>query len=105
RFRGHSTPGPASGQRVRPALMTRHQSSSSGQSKGRRIAHRSSAIILEYLIALPIGCLAALLWVNTLPESYFRFAHAFAFSVNDVGMAFFFALITKEVTEATLPGG
>ena len=44
-------------------------------------------------------------WANTLPDSYYRFANAAAFLVNDVGMVFFFALITKEVVEATLPGG
>jgi NhaA family Na+:H+ antiporter len=65
----------------------------------------ASRFILEYLMALPIGCAAALAWSNTLSESYYRFAHATAFAVNNVGMAFFFALITKEVTEATLPGG
>jgi NhaA family Na+:H+ antiporter len=52
-----------------------------------------------------VGCAAALAWANTGPESYYRFAHATAFVVNDIGMAFFFALITKEVAEATLPGG
>jgi NhaA family Na+:H+ antiporter len=65
----------------------------------------ASHFILEYLLALPIGCAAALAWANTLPESYYRFAHATAFAVNDIGMVFFFALITKEVAEATLPGG
>ena len=66
---------------------------------------RVSGFILDYLLALPLGCAAALAWANTLPESYYRFANATAFVVNDVGMAFFFALITKEVVEATLPGG
>jgi Na+:H+ antiporter, NhaA family len=66
---------------------------------------RLSGFILDYLFALPLGCVAALAWANTLPESYYRFANATAFVVNDVGMAFFFALITKEVVEATLPGG
>jgi len=66
---------------------------------------RVSGFILDYLLALPLGCAAAVVWANTLPESYYRFAHATAFVVNDVGMAFFFALITKEVVEATLPGG
>ena len=66
---------------------------------------RASGFVLDYLLALPVGCAAALAWANTLPESYYRFAHATAFGVNDVGMAFFFALITKEVAEATLPGG
>jgi NhaA family Na+:H+ antiporter len=66
---------------------------------------RVSGFILDYLLALPLGCAAALAWANTLPESYYRFANATAFVVNDIGMAFFFALITKEVVEATLPGG
>ena len=66
---------------------------------------RVSVFILEYLLALPAGCAAAVVWANTLPESYYRFAHATAFAVNDIGMVFFFALITKEVAEATLPGG
>jgi Na+:H+ antiporter, NhaA family len=66
---------------------------------------RASGFILDYLLALPVGCVAALAWANTFPESYYRFAHATAFAVNDVGMAFFFALITKEVAEATVPGG
>jgi NhaA family Na+:H+ antiporter len=57
------------------------------------------------LIAQPVGCAAALVWANTFQESYSRFAHATTFLVKDVGMAFFFALITKEVAEATVPGG
>ncbi len=71
----------------------------------RRIALGVSKFVLDYLVALPLGCLVAVVWANTLPESYFRFANAAAFPVNAIGMAFFFALITKEVTEATLPGG
>jgi NhaA family Na+:H+ antiporter len=74
-------------------------------SRRRRFALRVSGFILDYLFALPAGCAAALLWANTLPDSYIRFAHATTFLVNDIGMAFFFALITKEVAEATLPGG
>ena len=66
---------------------------------------RVSGFVLDYLLALPLGCAAALVWANTLPDSYYRFAHAIAFAVNDVGIVFFFALITKEVAEATLPGG
>lgn len=52
-----------------------------------------------------IAALCAIVWANTYAESYFRFAHAASFLVNDVGMAFFFALVTKEVVEATVPGG
>ena len=36
--------------------------------------------------------------------SYFRFAHALRFPVNDIGMVFFIGLITEEV-EAVMPGG
>jgi NhaA family Na+:H+ antiporter len=71
----------------------------------KRVALRISGFVLDYLLALPLGCAAALVWANTLPESYYRFADATAFAVNGVGMAFFFALITKEVAEATIPGG
>ena len=93
--------------------MSRHDTSSrhTGSththtlSRRRRVALRVSGFILDYLVALPIGCAAALLWANTLPDSYYRFAQALAFPVNAVGMVFFFALITKEVAEATLPGG
>jgi NhaA family Na+:H+ antiporter len=66
---------------------------------------RVSGFVADYLIALPVGCVVALVWVNTLPESYFRFANATAFFVNEIGIVFFFALIAKEVVEATLPGG
>src|SRR6266550_9505937 len=83
--------------------MSRHDAAvPSGR---RRIAVRVSGFVLDYLIALPVGCAAALIWANTLPDSYFQFAHAAAFLVNDIGIVFFFALITKEVAEATLPGG
>ena len=54
---------------------------------------------------LPLGATIALAWVNTAPESYFRFTLAMAFAVNDVAMVFFFAVIAKEVVEATAPGG
>ncbi len=60
---------------------------------------------LEHLLLLPAGAAIALVWANLLPESYYRFSYAIAFAVNDVAMAFFFALMTKEVVEATAPGG
>ena len=66
---------------------------------------RASGFVLDYLLALPVGCAVALVWANTLPDSYYRFALATTFPVNNVGMVFFFALITKEVAEATVPGG
>ena len=54
---------------------------------------------------LPLGALIALAWVNAAPESYYRFTLPVAFPVNDIAMVFFFAVITKEVVEATAPGG
>jgi NhaA family Na+:H+ antiporter len=78
-----------------PAIPSRH----------RHVARRASGFVLDYLFALPVGCTAGLLWANTLPDSYFQFANAASFFVNDVGFVFFLGLITKEVAEATLPGG
>jgi len=59
----------------------------------------------EHLLLLPAGAAIALVWVNLSPEGYYPFAYALAFPVNDVGLVFFFALMTKEVVEATAPGG
>ena len=54
---------------------------------------------------LILGTVIALVWANLEHESYVRFAHRLHFIVNDIGMAFFFALAAKEVIEATAPGG
>jgi Na+:H+ antiporter, NhaA family len=54
---------------------------------------------------LILGTVIALVWANLERESYGHFAHGLHFIVNDIGMAFFFALAAKEVTEATAPGG
>jgi len=66
---------------------------------------RLSRFALEHLLLLPLGASIALVWVNAAPESYYRVTYAMAFAVNDVAMMFFFALMTKEVVEATAPGG
>ena len=83
---------------------------SSGQPHGAR--HRARVAIprlarfaAEHLLLLPMGALVALTWVNTDPESYYRFTFAISFAVNDVGMAFFFGLMMKEIVEATAPHG
>jgi hypothetical protein len=62
-----------------------------------------SRFALEHLLLLPLGAAVALVWANTAAESY-RLTYAIAFAVNDVAMVFFFALMTKEVVEATAPG-
>lgn len=59
----------------------------------------------EYLVALPLGALIALVWANAEVESYSHLVQSTAFLVNDVAMVVFFGLITKEIVEATAPGG
>jgi Na+:H+ antiporter, NhaA family len=59
----------------------------------------------EYLLALPAGVVIAQLWATLDPERYFALAYAAAFAVNDIAMVCFFALMTKEIAEATAPGG
>lgn len=66
---------------------------------------RLSRFAVEYLLVLPLGALIALVWANTAAESYFRLTFPWTFLVNDVAMVVFFGLITKEVVEATAPGG
>jgi NhaA family Na+:H+ antiporter len=51
------------------------------------------------------GALIGLLWANTDLASYETIAHSLHFVVNDIAMAFFFGLATKEIVEATAPGG
>ena len=59
----------------------------------------------EYLLALPLGVAVALVWSASSPEHYFRVAQFSSFFVNHILLAFFLALITKEVVEAMAPGG
>ncbi len=61
--------------------------------------------ILDNSLLLIGGTVIALVWANLNLETYEAFAHRLHFGVNDIGMAFFFALATKEVVEAMLPGG
>jgi NhaA family Na+:H+ antiporter len=88
--------------------MTADDAKDQGRRRGRNwraTVPRLSAFALEHLLLLPLGALVALVWVNLRPESYYRFTYAITFAVNDVAMVFFFALMTKEVVEATAPGG
>jgi Na+/H+ antiporter NhaA len=59
----------------------------------------------DHYLILPIAAFAAVAWANGRPDSYFPFAHAWAATVNDAAMVVFFALITEEIVEATVPGG
>ena len=62
---------------------------------------------IDNSLLLVAGTVAALLWANLDLEHYNHFVHLewLHFAVNDIGMAFFFAIAAKEVYEATLPGG
>jgi NhaA family Na+:H+ antiporter len=71
----------------------------------RQAGSRLLRFVVDRFLLLPVGAAVAVIWANTAGESYFRFAHAFAFFVNEVGMALFLALIAQEVREATMPGG
>jgi NhaA family Na+:H+ antiporter len=66
---------------------------------------RAVRIFADYGLAVPLGAAIALVWANQRSEAYFRIAHELAFAVNNVGMAFFFALLAQEVLEAMMPGG
>ena len=76
-----------------------------GRTGWRGAVPRLSRFALEHLLLLPLGALIALVWANADPESYYRSTFAITFAVNDVAMVFFFALMTKEVVEATAPAG
>ena len=60
---------------------------------------------IDHYLFLPGGAAVALIWANTGPASYFTFSHRLSFMVNDIGMALFFALMTREVVEAAAPDG
>jgi NhaA family Na+:H+ antiporter len=84
-----------------------------GRPARRRLRHltwraaipRFSRFAVDGLLLLPLATLIAMVWVNAAPESYYRITYAMSFAVNDMAMTFFFALMTKEVVEATAPGG
>jgi len=72
---------------------------------GSIVGSKLARFTFENSLLLLIGTIAAVAWANLDLHSYDRLTHPLHFWVNDVGMAFFFALAAKEVFEATLPGG
>jgi Na+:H+ antiporter, NhaA family len=68
-----------------------------------------ATVVLQFIfdnsLLLLAGAATALVWANVDVDHYERATHVLHFAVNDIGMVFFFALATKEVYEATLPGG
>ena len=72
------------------------------------VRHRFESLfsfVLSNSLLLLVGTVVASGWANLDLTSYERLAHPLHFWINDVGMAFFFALAAKEVFEATLSGG
>lgn len=66
---------------------------------------RATKSFLDNSGLLIVGTLIALVWANVERDTYVRLSNYLRFPINDIGMAFFFALAAKEVTEATAPGG
>ena len=87
--------------------MTRHGSSPAAADvpTPRGAVHATVTILIDSFLLLPIGLAVAVVWANTAGVSYFRFAHALRFIVNDIGMVFFVGLVTEEALEAVMPGG
>jgi NhaA family Na+:H+ antiporter len=71
----------------------------------RRRSARLVQFALDRFLLIPLGAVIALTWANTAADSYFRFAQAIAFPVNEIAMAFFLGLLAQEAFEATMPGG
>jgi NhaA family Na+:H+ antiporter len=63
------------------------------------------AFVLDRSLLLVAGTIGALVWANTFPASYHTFSASASWLIDDVGMVFFFGLATKEIAEATRPGG
>jgi len=70
-----------------------------------RTARRLWTFALDHSLLLLVGAAVGLVWANVDLRRYQQLVHALHFVVNDIGMAFFFALAAKEVVEATAPGG
>ena len=87
------------------ATITRHAHRAPTHHHVRRATRWLSRHLLDRFLLLPIGAAIALVWANSAAESYFTFAQTLSFPVNEIGMAFFFALVTQEIVEAVMPGG
>jgi NhaA family Na+:H+ antiporter len=87
------------------APIGRHAHRAPARHHARTSARWFARHLLDRFLLLPLGAVIALVWANTYAESYFLFADKLSFIVNEIGMAFFFALATQEIVEAVMPGG
>ena len=74
--------------------------------------NKTIQILSNYSVPLILGIVTALFWANIAPESYLHFLHTKVvlsadvhFMVNDIFMAFFFAIAAVEIMHNLLPGG
>jgi len=74
--------------------------------------NKTIKLLQEFSIPLIAGVIVALAWANISPESYHHFVETeflpginFHFLINDVFMAFFFAMAGVEIVQSLLPGG
>jgi hypothetical protein len=66
---------------------------------------RAFRFAIDHYLALPVGVAAALIWAQAHAESYFRFAHASSFVVNEVGMAFLLRVFGRRKSSEALSAG
>lgn len=66
---------------------------------------RAWRVVRENPLLMVAGAVIALVWANVDHDSYERATAPLHFFVNDIAMVFFFGLATKEIIEATAPGG
>ena len=89
--------------------MTHHALSHPRVGTVRRRHRRSTGLLVRFVmdrfLLLPLGAAIAIVWANTASESYFRFAHALAFPVTEIGMALFLGLIAQETPVVAAAGG
>jgi NhaA family Na+:H+ antiporter len=85
--------------------ISRHAHRAPTRHHARTSARWLSRHLLDRFLLLPLGAAIALVWANSAAESYFTFVSKLSFVVNEIGMAFFFALATQEIVEAVMPGG
>jgi len=62
-------------------------------------------VIQDNSLLMISGAVIALVWANLDLEHYESLMHPLHFAVNDIAMVFFFGMATKEIIEATAPGG
>jgi NhaA family Na+:H+ antiporter len=62
-------------------------------------------VALDNSLLMITGAAIALVWANLDAEGYEYVMHPLHFAINDIAMVFFFGLATKEIIEATGPGG